>query len=78
MYFKEYTLKLSAYDINVLNLSVGSNEKGFTIGKDMLCAWQILQSVSIQDDNMSPSFNFLRFCGFVTVDLLNYMSKLFV
>ena len=42
MYFKEYTLNLSAYDIDVLNLSVVSNEKGLTTGKDMLCAWQIL------------------------------------
>ena len=60
----------------LFNLSEGSNEKGFNIGKDMLCPKQIWQSVSIiQGDNRSPSFNVLRFCGFVTVDLLNYMSN---
>ena len=46
MYFKEYTLKLRAYDI-LFNLSEGSNEKGFNIGKDMLCSRQIWQYVSI-------------------------------
>ena len=35
------------------------------------------KSVSIiQGDNRSSRFNVLRFCGFVTVDLLNNMSNL--